>query len=75
MADITIRLPKGDWQQIVSDIENMCGVDASDIEILQSVVIVEDQDYAHRTCGEVHPMFDIYHSEGHLFNGDGKQIT
>lgn len=36
---ITIVIPRGDWNQIVSDIENMCGCGSEDIEILQSAVI------------------------------------
>lgn len=38
---ITIRLPKADWYQIVSDIENMCGTGYENIEILSSVEVVE----------------------------------
>lgn len=34
---VTIRLPKSHWQQIVDDIENMCGTTAANIEILQHV--------------------------------------
>jgi hypothetical protein len=32
---VTIRLPLANWNQIVSDIENMCGTSAENIEILQ----------------------------------------
>lgn len=39
-AMVTVRLPLGDWNQIVSDIENMCGTSAENIEILQQAEIV-----------------------------------
>lgn len=38
---VTVRLPRAHWQQIVDDIENMCGTSAEDIEILSSVEILE----------------------------------
>lgn len=38
---VTIRLPMADWDQIVSDIENMCGTGADQIEILSSVEVIE----------------------------------
>jgi hypothetical protein len=44
MALITIRLPKENWDQIVSDIENMCGCNSDDIEILQGIEILNDTD-------------------------------
>jgi len=34
---VTVRLPRSSWNQIVDDIENMCGMDAEDIEILSEV--------------------------------------
>lgn len=37
---VTVRLPLSSWNQIVSDIENMCGTSAENIEILQEVEIV-----------------------------------
>ena len=37
---ITIVIPRADWQQIVSDIENMCGCSEDEIEILQNYEIV-----------------------------------
>jgi hypothetical protein len=36
---LTIRIPRADWVQIVSDIENMCGCGRDEIEILQSVEV------------------------------------
>lgn len=39
---ITIRIPASDWNQIVSDIENMCGVGKDEIEILQSVEVLDE---------------------------------
>jgi hypothetical protein len=39
---VTVRLPKSSWGQIVDDIENMCGVGAEEIEILQDVQVWED---------------------------------
>jgi hypothetical protein len=39
---LTIRIPRADWAQIVSDIENMCGCGRDQIEILQSAQIVEE---------------------------------
>lgn len=39
--NITIRLPESSWRQIVSDIEDMCGADAEDIEILQDVEVLD----------------------------------
>jgi hypothetical protein len=42
-ATVTIRMPLGDWNQIVSDIENMCGTSAENIEILQQVEIVKTE--------------------------------
>jgi hypothetical protein len=35
---VTIHIPRGDWNQIVDDIENMCGVGREEIEILQSAM-------------------------------------
>jgi hypothetical protein len=40
---ILIEIDKADWQQIVSDIENMCGVSRDEIEILQSVKILNEE--------------------------------
>lgn len=40
---ITVRIPLRDWNQIVNDIENMCGVGRDEIEILQSAVVLEDE--------------------------------
>jgi hypothetical protein len=37
---ITVVIPRADWNQIVSDIENMCGCSESEIEILQNYEIV-----------------------------------
>lgn len=37
---VTIQLPKAHWNQIVDDIENMCGQSWEDIEILASVKVV-----------------------------------
>jgi hypothetical protein len=37
---VTVRLPLSHWNQIVSDLENMCGTSAEDIEILQQAEIV-----------------------------------
>ena len=43
MSDfITVRIPRDHWDQIVSDIENMCGTHAEAIEILQDAYVVED---------------------------------
>lgn len=39
---ITVRIPRDSWDQIVSDIENMCGTNKEDIEILQDAYVVED---------------------------------
>lgn len=39
---ITVRIPRDHWDQIVSDIENMCGTHKDDIEILQDAYVVED---------------------------------
>lgn len=33
---ILMTIPREDWRQIVSDVENMCGKPADEIEILQS---------------------------------------
>lgn len=48
---ITVRIPRDSWDQIVSDIENMCGTSKEDIEILQDAYVVEDveaeDDYDH----------------------------
>ena len=38
---VTVSLPMSHWQQIVSDIENMCGVGAYDIEILSQAVLTD----------------------------------
>lgn len=39
---VTVTLPLSHWQQIVSDIENMCGTgDHSEIEILSQFVVTE----------------------------------
>lgn len=38
---IVIRMPKADWEQMVSDYENYCGLPESDIEVLQDVEILE----------------------------------
>lgn len=38
---ITIRLPLRHWRQIVSDIEDMCGCDEDEIEILSKVEILD----------------------------------
>lgn len=45
---VWVRLPRADWRQIVSDIENMCGTSASEIEILQSAAVSEDPAAAER---------------------------
>jgi len=37
---VIVRLPLASWNQIVSDIENMCGTSAENIEILQEVQIL-----------------------------------
>lgn len=37
---VTIQLPMASWKQIVSDIENMCGTQAENIEILQDAEII-----------------------------------
>lgn len=39
---ITVRIPRGHWNQIVDDLENWCGVSAKHIEILQEAFVVED---------------------------------
>jgi hypothetical protein len=39
---IIVSIPRQDWNQIVSDIENMCGVSKDEIEILQSVEVLDD---------------------------------
>jgi hypothetical protein len=39
---ITIRLPKASWNQIVDDIENMCGAPALDIEILRDIEVLDE---------------------------------
>jgi hypothetical protein len=39
---ITVRIPRDHWDQIVSDIENMCGTHKDDIEILADAYVVED---------------------------------
>jgi hypothetical protein len=40
---VTVRLPKSHWNQIVSDIEDMCGTgDHSEIEILSQIEVEED---------------------------------
>lgn len=36
---VVVTLPQAHWDQIVSDIENMCGADAEEIEILSDVVV------------------------------------
>lgn len=41
MRPVTITLPLAHWRQIVSDIENMCGVGADEIEILSGAVLEE----------------------------------
>ena len=38
---VTVRLPLSHWNQIVSDIENMCGTSSEHIEILQDVTVQE----------------------------------
>jgi hypothetical protein len=37
---VIIELPLAHWNQIVSDIENMCGQSAEHIEILRQVTIM-----------------------------------
>jgi hypothetical protein len=39
---ITVRIPRDCWDQLVSDYENMCGVEKEEIEILQDAYVVED---------------------------------
>jgi hypothetical protein len=39
---VTVTLPLSHWQQIVSDIEDMCGSHRNDIEILSSAVLVDE---------------------------------
>jgi hypothetical protein len=39
---VTVRLPRSHWSQIVSDIENMCGTDSSEVEILSQAQVTED---------------------------------
>jgi hypothetical protein len=39
---VTVRLPRSHWSQIESDIENMCGTDSSEIEVLSQAQVVED---------------------------------
>jgi hypothetical protein len=39
---VTVRLPRSHWRQIESDIENMCGTDSSEIEILSQAQVTED---------------------------------
>lgn len=41
MKMITITLPEANWRLIVSDIEDMCGCGADEIEILQNVTVRE----------------------------------
>ena len=41
---VTIRLPRGDWRQIVRDIEDMCGCSRDEIEILQDVEVIEGEE-------------------------------
>lgn len=38
---ITVVLPRSHWNQIVDDIENMCGTAAEEIEILASAEVVD----------------------------------
>lgn len=38
---VTIRLPLSNWRQIVSDIENMCGLMADEIEILAETEVLD----------------------------------
>lgn len=40
---VTVRLPLSSWNQIVSDIENMCGTSAEHIEILQEAEILSTE--------------------------------
>lgn len=47
---VTVRLPRSHWSQIVSDIENMCGTDSSEIEILSQAQVVEDGGATQCTC-------------------------
>ena len=42
MSKLIIKIDKGDWDQIVSDIENMCGTSEDEIEILQSYEVLEE---------------------------------
>lgn len=40
---VTVRLPLASWNQIVDDIENMCGTSAENIEILQDAEILRTE--------------------------------
>lgn len=43
LADyVRVCIPRADWNQIVDDIENMCGCSSNEIEILQNAE-VEDE--------------------------------
>jgi hypothetical protein len=42
-AMVTVRMPLSHWNQIVSDIENMCGESAENIEILQQAEILSTE--------------------------------
>lgn len=44
---ITIRLPRNDWNQIINDYENYCGLAAPDIETLQHVTDLTDDPTTH----------------------------
>jgi hypothetical protein len=37
---VILRMPAAHWNQIVSDIENMCGMSARDIETLRQVELL-----------------------------------
>lgn len=58
---ITLRLPLSHWQQIVNDIEDMCGVGQDDIEILSQVEHVDNR------CME--PRGHVYHPLRKLADG------
>lgn len=42
MKYIVLKIPFNDWNQIESDIENMCGMNADEIEILSNVVVLDE---------------------------------
>lgn len=43
MDYITVKIPRDHWEQIVSDIENMCARRSTEIEILADAWVVEDE--------------------------------